>query len=590
MPEDDRLLGKDLAESPLASVLVNALKLKVTGELALHHDHGEDRIYFQGGIPTGTQVFHNFKPLGRMLLEQGQITMQQLEESLELMKKGQRQGEALVAMGALSHKQVADALRLLQVRNLVEMAKLPQARLEFDGLKPPPPWIAGVPVNALRTLRQVLAVPASLAVCQSLLEKAGADGAPVLVPPHLFKTIDHFELDADESAAMALLTQPITLSDFFQRAELPVSRASALVAELVVTGLLQPASTEATRVSGGAAPRVSGAPRTDGARAPSGGISSGISDEARDRRRRLLQKGISNMGGYARGRAAAVPHSAPPSTRAPAPPAAAPPPAGMDASIFDDLPEAADEAPQSVAPAPPVATAPVSPPPSSDDDEKLKRLIDERAKLAASPDLFARLGLRSGATKDQVKQAFVESAQLFHPDHLPASLASLAPMQREIFSAIKDAYDTLVDDQKRKAYMARGVEPKAAAVDPRQEQAKIAAFQGDQALRKHDYATAVDLFHQAYELYPFGDYLASEAWALFSDPARSNKKAREMIETALEQYPESERALYYVGMVARIDGKMDVAERMFKKVLRMNPRHNEASQEIHLIKLRKRKR
>ncbi len=583
MPDDDRLLGKDLADSPLAIVLVNALKLKITGELSLHHDNGEDRIYFQGGIPTGTQVFHNFKPLGRMLLEAGQITMQQLEESLELMKKGQRQGEALVAMGALTNKQVGDALRMLQVRNLVEMAKLSQARLEFDGLKPPPPWIAGVPVNALRTLRQVLAVPASLGVCQSLLQQTG-DSAEVFVPAHLLKTIDHFELDADETAAMELLAKPITLAAFFQQSGLPASRASALIAELVVTGILQ-------TIAVAEAPAEESAPRQSSV--PSR-ISGGISDEARARRRRLLQQGISNIGGFARGRVEAA-HAnsvAPPQAHVAAPARAAPAPrAPPSSAASDDLPEAMDEAPKPTAPNAVSAASRAGAPAPNADVERLKKLIDERAKLAASPDLFARLGLTSGATKDQVKSAFVESAQLFHPDHLPPELVSMAPMQRDIFAAIKDAYDTLIDDKKRREYLARGEPAKTAeVVDPRQEQAKIAAYQGDLSLKKHDYATASDLFHQAYELYPLGDYLASEAWALFSDPARSNKKAREMIETAFEQYPDSERALFYVGMIARLDGKVDIAERMFKKVLRMNPRHMEASQEMHVIKLRKKKK
>ena len=52
---DPHVLGKDLRESPLASVLITALKQKVTGELAMRHSEGEDLVYFQAGIPTGTQ-------------------------------------------------------------------------------------------------------------------------------------------------------------------------------------------------------------------------------------------------------------------------------------------------------------------------------------------------------------------------------------------------------------------------------------------------------------------------------------------------------------------------------------------------------
>jgi hypothetical protein len=582
MPEDENLLGSDLAESPLASVLVNALKMKVTGELSLHHDSGEDRIYFQGGIPTGTQVFHNFKPLGRMLLDLGWITMEQLEESLVLMKEGHRQGEALVQLGALSHKQVGDALRLLQIRNVVEMARLPQARLRFDGFKPPPPWMAGVPVNALRMLREVFAVPQSLGVCRSLMQVLGGDGADVWIPPNLVRSLDHFELEQDEMAALEILTaKPITLSNLFQQSNMPVGRTAALVAELVVTGMLQAtqAPVTAPEVVEQPSPPPAATPRPAGAAHP------GVSEEARARRRRLLQRGIANMGGFARGAGRPPPMTAPPSDDLPE-------------AAADDLPPAAASASASVRasapPAPPPAQAPQTPSvpeskPESKEDQLRKR-IEAKAPIAKGPDLFARLGLSPGATKDQVKQAFVEAAQVFHPDHLPATLVSLESLQREIFTGLKEAYDTLNDDNRRRTYEASLKAAAAPPVDAREEQAKIAAYQGDIALRKRDYATAAEQFHTAYELFPLGDYLAAEAWANFSDPARSTKKARDMVEGALELHPDSERALYYMALLARLDGKADEAERMFKKVLKKNPRHIEASQELHLLKLRKKKK
>ena len=160
------------------------------------------------------------------------------------------------------------------------------------------------------------------------------------------------------------------------------------------------------------------------------------------------------------------------------------------ASASDDLPDAAsDSLPEEARPAhtPPPAAAPrvpASPPPPAADskDEVLRKRIEERAPVAMGSDLFARLGLKFGATRDQVKQAFVEAAQLFHPDHLPASLASLASVQRDIFTALKEAYDILGDDNRRRAYeasaKAAAVAAAAPPVDPREEQAKIAAYQG----------------------------------------------------------------------------------------------------------------
>jgi curved DNA-binding protein CbpA len=438
-----------------------------------------------------------------------------------------------------------------------------------------------VPVNALRTLREVLAVPQSLGVCQSLMQVVGGDGADVWIPPQFMKTLDAFELDPDELAALKLLASPTTLATVFQQANLAVSRASALVAELVVTGMLQATQAKAAPARGEQQMR----PPPWAPPRPASPASGGVSEEARARRRRLLQRGISNMGGFGRG-------------------AARPPPPSNDLpeAASDVLPEAAapsHEVSRAAAPAassaPESRPAPSPPPPRAPDaHEELRKRIEARAPIAMGSDLYARLGLPTGASKDVVKQSFVEAAQLFHPDHLPPALASLAPMQRDIFTALKEAYDTLTDDSKRRAYeasvQAAAAEAAKPPVDPRAEQAKIAAFQGDQALRKRDYATAADQFHTAYELFPNGDYLASEAWALFSDPARSNKKAKDLVESAFVEHPESERALYYVAMLARLDGKADEAEKMFKKVLKMNPRHMEASQELHLLKLRKKKK
>jgi curved DNA-binding protein CbpA len=481
---------------------------------------------------------------------------------------------------------VGDALRLLQIRNVVEMARLPQARLRFDGFKPPPPWMAGVPVNALRMLREVFAVPQSLGVCRSLMQVLGGDGADVWIPPNLLRSLDHFELEQDELAALEILTaKPITLSNLFQQSNMPVGRTAALVAELVVTGMLQAtqAPVAAANVVEQPSPAPAAPPRSAGAAHP------GVSEEARARRRRLLQRGIANMGGFARGAGRPPPMTAPPSDDLPEAASDDLPPAAASASA-----PASAAARASAAPASAPAQAP--PPPSAPEskEDQLRKRIEAKAPTAKSPDLFARLGLTPGATKDQVKQAFVEAAQVFHPDHLPATLVSLESLQREIFTGLKEAYDTLNDDNRRRAYEAsqKAAAEAAAAppVDAREEQAKIAAYQGDIALRKRDYATAAEQFHTAYELFPLGDYLASEAWANFSDPARSTKKARDMVEGALELHPDSERALYYMALLARLDGKADEAERMFKKVLKKNPRHIEASQELHLLKLRKKKK
>jgi curved DNA-binding protein CbpA len=261
----------------------------------------------------------------------------------------------------------------------------------------------------------------------------------------------------------------------------------------------------------------------------------------------------------------------------------------MEEEPSDELPEA--------------ASSPTSRPPTGDQVEqeaKLRKLIEEKAKSLPGLDFYARLGLKPTATHDQVKTAYVETVKIFHPDHLPRRLADIAGQQQTAFGAIQEAYQTLNDEKLAREYRERmpgkpggGIMgSNNSASRARGEEAKIFAHQAEVALKKRDYATAAESFHQAYELAPSGDYAACEAWALFSDPGRKSeqKRAREMIQTTAANYPDSDKAAQYAGVIARIDGRSDDAESWLRKALAINPRNIEASNELHLLELRKRSR
>ena len=50
-----------------------------------------------------------------------------------------------------------------------------------------------------------------------------------------------------------------------------------------------------------------------------------------------------------------------------------------------------------------------------------------------------------------------------------------------------------------------------------------------------------------------------------------------------------DRAHYQMGVIARVEGDVDRAERCFREAVRANPRHLEANQELRLIDMRKKK-
>src|SRR5512144_229411 len=101
----------DLAETPLAAVLLEALNVRASGVLEVEHAGGTSRLWFRDGRPVGAQVFTGFRPLGMMLLQAGLIDMEALSRSLALMAETQRpQGELLVEMGVVSADAVGEML------------------------------------------------------------------------------------------------------------------------------------------------------------------------------------------------------------------------------------------------------------------------------------------------------------------------------------------------------------------------------------------------------------------------------------------------------------------------------------------------
>jgi predicted TPR repeat methyltransferase len=75
------------------------------------------------------------------------------------------------------------------------------------------------------------------------------------------------------------------------------------------------------------------------------------------------------------------------------------------------------------------------------------------------------------------------------------------------------------------------------------------------------------------------------------DPQRKGEagSAKNLMTQALKIDANCDRAHYQLGVISRVEGDMDRAERHFREAVRVNPRHLEANQEIRLIEMRKKK-
>ncbi len=114
---------------------------------------------------------------------------------------------------------------------------------------------------------------------------------------------------------------------------------------------------------------------------------------------------------------------------------------------------------------------------------------------------------------------------------------------------------------------------------------------GEVFFKKRDYKQAEDHFTRAHALDGGATSLSARAWCIYMDPARKAEAgtARKLMEDALKLDPKCDRAHYQLGVIARVEGDMDRAERHFRQAVQLNPKHLEANQELRLIDMRKKK-
>jgi curved DNA-binding protein CbpA len=238
------------------------------------------------------------------------------------------------------------------------------------------------------------------------------------------------------------------------------------------------------------------------------------------------------------------------------------------------------------------SSASAAPPPPSAAEQQLAAQIEARHAQLSRKDLFLTLGIAPNATRDQVKSAFLNLAKIFHPDRLPPSLPHLSQKMSAVFEGIREAYETLYDDNRRAQWVAaqQAAAQKATPAASAQQASDLFKM-GEVFFKKRDYKSAEQHFGKAHALDKGANSLAAQGWAIYMDPTRKaeGQAARQMMQKALTIDPNNDRAHYQLGVIGRVEGDMDRAERHFREAVKANPKHLEANQEIRLIEMRKKK-
>lgn len=536
----------DLAQTPLAAVLLEALNQRATGVLEVAHGGGTSRLWFRDGRPVGAQVFVGFRPLGIVLVQSGKIDVDTLSRSLARVAETKRpQGEILVEMGAVTREEVDRALAEQQAAYFGIIADLQQAAFVFDGSTPVPDWTFGSRLSPVRTIVEAIDRPQASALVASALRPAAAGG--VRLASGYADVAESFRWTESERALVARLETPVALEAFFDSPAVSPERAQAILAALLLLGLAVPAA-DAPRPTG----KTVVGPRIDPEepeRAPAGRRSDPA--EARARRQRLLQQAMRNM--------------------------------GVGPFAAGDRPAPAEgSSPQGPAPG---RAAPVGPGPAPGSAEaKLREALLSVAPRAREKDLFVRLGLDESAGREDAKKAFLAIARQFHPDRFASpAFAELQDTVRDFFAAVNEAYEVLADDAKRAAYLA-GRKGKAAA---HAEAARVDYLKAEACLRTRDFARARGFLESAVRAHAKAEYQAALAHAYIADPARPDRERAKVLLAEATKDPACDRAFFVAGLLARDEGDDAAAEKNLRAALRANPRNADAVRELRHLESRR---
>lgn len=208
---------------------------------------------------------------------------------------------------------------------------------------------------------------------------------------------------------------------------------------------------------------------------------------------------------------------------------------------------------------------------------------------------FEMLGVPQTVSPDEARTAYFALVKKWHPDRLVPDLLPLKPTAERIFRHLTEAHETLVDVDKRgpylKAVQGGGGTPKA----ERELQAVLEAamqFQKiDVLVRKRDFGTALRLLDEILLLAPDeADYHAARGQVIFKqhgtqDP-RQIEAALRALDAALMRDDRCERALVTKAEVLQRTGKENESFAIWKRVHELYPRNVEAQRMKRIADMR----
>jgi tetratricopeptide (TPR) repeat protein len=601
-----------LAKTPLAHLLVYALERQLSGTIELLAPEGDGgTILVIEGQPTKARTIRPTAYLGRVLLELGFLTDEQLNSSLLALAEQKRlHGQILLEAGFINEEQLELGLRAQLVRKMQSLVHLPADTVftyydAFDALTN----YGGdghVGIDPFPIVWAAIREEPPWEHVHGALTKLGTAG--VFLAPTAETA--RFSFDKGERATVELLKgRAYRLHELTAAGTLQPRLAQLLVYCLLVTKQVElvrdsllpaPASSPSVPAGLGDAKEPPSSRRMRHSTEPP-------PSPAQVARVQLAQREIAKRRGAVEETSDHLPpddRRTPPPQPSPVIPAASlPRAAAFNPSVhtkptvpsMDAVRAPAQRPPAASAPAPAPAavTAPAAPNPQH---EVRRKEIVLRAASIDKEDYFQMLGVSRDAEPTAVQAAFFALAKTWHPDRVPSALSDVKDQCARIFSRLSEAHQTLTDAQKRGRYLtllqegAEGDEGQAEiarVVDAATDFQKAEIF-----LKRNDLVQAEEYCKKAIAGDDKqADYHALLAWLSSMKPDRQTEAATGVLVVeltkAIAMNKMCERAHFYRGMLLKRQHKEDQAVKDFRRAFELNPRNIDAQREVRLFDMRR---
>jgi len=231
------------------------------------------------------------------------------------------------------------------------------------------------------------------------------------------------------------------------------------------------------------------------------------------------------------------------------------------------------------------------------EDTALRIELSAMAERMRNADAFGVLGVERTAGEDEIRNAYASLAKRTHPDRFVIASGVVHRMAEEVFGLVSAAYEAIGDGRSRLLYLRgeadrRKLEEEMAE-GQRAVRAELEYQKGEAALRARRPDVALEHFQRAVDTYPDeGEYHAALGYAVHLskpfDPT-TLKKAYAHIQKGRKLAPDRAKPYLYLGRLALVEERAEVAEKMFGRAVQLDPDCLDALRELRLINMRREK-